>query len=176
MKHLAPFFCLIVGFMACSSSLNKPHFDVISNLDDSIVSIIEGKEFLYYTKGHHGHIWSLVVSEKERYILISGNTRKNDCLRIDTIYTSEPILKWGLDTMKSYCHKMKPVEKSSYWPFYERLVLFSSSREPIFDCTETDTYSGTDSVIFNKKLNELKYFMYWNAVPIEIKEKLPSPR
>ncbi len=40
---------------------------------------------------------------------------------------------------------------------------------------DTATYSGTDSVNFNNKLNNLKYFMYWIAVPIEIQEKLPTP-
>lgn len=63
----------------------------------------------------------------------------------------------------------------SYWPFHERLVLFSSKKEIIFDCADTNTYSGTDSVTFNKKLNELKYLMYWMASPKENQKKLPTP-
>lgn len=175
MKYLAPFFFLIVSFIACSSWLDNQHFDVISSFNDSIADIIEEKEFLYYTKGHRGHIWSLVTSEQEHYILISGNTRNHDW-RIDTIFIDEPVLKWGLDTMELYCHEMESVKNISDWPFHERLVLFSSQKEIIFDCMETFTYSGTDSVTFNNKLNELKYFMYWIAVPMEIKEKLPSPQ
>ena len=174
MKYLAPLLFLIVSFIVYSSQLNNQHFDVISGFNDSITNIIEEKEFLYYTKGHHGHIWSLVVSEKDRYILISGNSRNNDC-RFDTISINKSVLKWGLDTMALYCNKMKPVENFAYWPFHERLVLFSSKKEIIFDCMDTATYSGTDSVNFNKKLNNLKYFMYWIAVPIEIQEKLPTP-
>ncbi len=179
MKHLVAFFSLIFSLITCSSQLETQSFDVISTLDDSITDIIEGKEFLYYTKGHHGHIWSLAVSEKGHYIIVSGNTRNNDC-HIDTIaksdFVNESVLKWGLDTMALYSHKMKPVESSSYWPFYERLVLFSSHKEIMFDCIETNTYSSPDSVTFNKKLNELKYLLYWLATPIDIQKKLPTPR
>lgn len=173
MKYLAPF-VLIISFIACSSQLYCQHFDVISNFSDSIANMTEGKKFLYYTKGHHGHIWSLVVPENDRYIGISGNTRNNVC-RIDTLSIDASVLKWGLDTMGLYCHKMKPVENLSYWPFYERLVLISSQKEIIFDCSDTNTFSGIDSMTFSKKLNELKYFMYWIAVPLEIQQKLPIP-
>lgn len=40
---------------------------------------------------------------------------------------------------------------------------------------QTNSFSGTDSLTFNKKLNELKYFMYWIACPTEVQEKLPTP-
>ena len=70
---------------------------------------------------------------------------------------------------------MQPVASSSYSPFYERLALFSSPKEIVFDCTNTNTYSGTDSITFNKKLNKLKYLMYWFATPMDIQKKLPSP-
>lgn len=174
MRHLVAFSFLIIIFIICSSQSASQHFDVISSLDDSITDIIGEKEFLYYTKGHNGHIWSLAVPGKDYYIIVSGNTRNKDC-RIDSISINEPLLKWGLDTMALYCHKMKPVERSFYWPFYERLVLFSSQKEIIIDCADTDTYSGTDSVAFNTKLNELKYLMYWLATSAEIQKRLPSP-
>lgn len=174
MRHLVAFLFLIVSFIECSSLLKIQYSDVINNFGDSITDIIEGKDFLYYTKGHHGHIWSLAVSDKSCYIIVSGNTRTNDCY-IDTVTINESILKWGLDTMASYCLKMKPMANDSYWPFHERLVLFSSKKEIIFDCADTNTYSGTDSVTFNKKLNELKYLMYWMASPKENQKKLPTP-
>ena len=174
MKHIVVFIFLIISFITCSSHLDSRRFDVISNFDDSITDLIEGKKFLYYTKGHNGHIWSLAVPEKDHYIIVSGNTRNNDC-RIDTISIIEPVLKWGLDSMALYCHKMKPVECSLYSPFYERLVLCSSRKETIFDCLGTNIYSGPDSVNFNNKLAELKYLMYWLATPLEIRKKLPAP-
>lgn len=172
MKHLAAFF--IISVIGYSSLLGSQHSEVMSHLSDSITDIIEGKEFLYYTKGHYGHIWSLAVSEKSNYIIVSGNTRNNNC-HIDTISINESVLKWGLDSMALHCQKMKPVMRSFYCPFYERLILFSSQKEIVFDCTNTDTYSGIDSVIFNKKLNDLKYLMYWFATPADIQKKLPTP-
>ncbi len=174
MKHLVSFFFLIVSVIECSSLLKSLHSDVINNFDDSITDIIEDKKFLYYTKGHHGHIWSLVVPEKSCYIIVSGNTRTNDH-KIDTVYTNVSTLKWGLDTMASYCQKMKPIANVHYLPFHERLVLFSSDKEIIFDCSDTNIYSGPDSTTFNKKLNRLKYLMYWMASPIENQKRLPQP-
>lgn len=174
MKHLVAFFFLIISLIVCGSQLKYHKFNAICNLGDSIADMSEGKEFLYYTTGHHGHIWALVFSQNGHYIVVSGNTRNNDC-RIDTISINESRLKWGFDTMAFYCHKMKPVENSSYWPFHERLILFSSQNEIFFDSSDTNTYSGVDSVIFNKKLKELKYLMYWFASSIEIRKKLPTP-
>lgn len=174
MKHLFPVLLLSFTLITCGSRLSNQSSDVINNLNDSITNITEGKKFLFYIKGHHGHIWSLVVPEKDRYILVSGNTRNNDC-RIDTLSIDASVLKRGLDTMVLYCHKMKPVENLSYWPFSERLVLFSPQKEIVFDCSDTNLFSGIDSITFNKKLNELKYFMYWISVPEEIREKLPTP-
>lgn len=174
MKRLFPVLLLTFTLITYGSQLSNQSYDVISNLNDSVTNITEGKKFLFYIKGHHGHIWSLVVPEKNRYILVSGNTRNNDC-RIDTLSIDASILKWGLDTMSLHCHKMKPVKNLSYLPFYERLVLFSSQKEIVFDCSDTNLFSGTDSITFNKKLYNLKYFMYWLSVPEEIQEKLPTP-
>ena len=156
------------------SKLNNQCSDIISNLGDSVTDLIEGKEFLYYTKGHHGHIWSIAVSEKSHFIIVSGNSRNNGC-QIDTLSIKESVLKWGLDTLALHCSKMLPVANSSYLPFHEQLALFSTQKEIIFDCADTNTYSGPDSVNFNKKFNELKYLMYWYATPIEIRKKLPTP-
>ena len=174
MKYLLIIFLLIFSVIGSSSLLNNQCYDFINNFGDSITDILEDKEFLYYTKGHQGHIWAIVVSENDHFIIVSGNTRNNNC-HIDTISIKESVLKWGLDTLPQYCHKMQPVVSSSYCPFYERLVLFSSTKKIIFDCTETNTYSGPDSVNFNTKLNELKYLMYWFATPIDIQKKLPTP-
>lgn len=175
MKYLAALFLLIVGFIICSSQSNNRHSEVFNDFNDSINNIIEGRRFLYYTIGHHGHIWSVAVAGKDGYILISGNTRAND-YHIDTLSINEPILKWGLDTMASYSKNMKTIENSSYSPFYKRLLLFSSQKEIIFDWERTNTYRGTDSLTFNEKFNKLKYFMLWTAFPPEFQEKLPTAK
>lgn len=174
MKYLVSFFFLIVSSIVWCSQSDIQRFDDITNFGDSITDKIKGKEFLYYITGHHGHIWSLAVSQKSYFIIYSGNTRNSD-FHIDTIFKNASILKWGFDSLALYSDKMKPVARSSYWPFYERLVLVSSREGIIFDCVETNSFSGPDSLTFNKNLNELKYFMHWFASPTEIKEMLPTP-
>ena len=174
MKHNVALIFLIISSIVCSSHSDSQRFDVTSSFDDTITGLIEEKEFLYYTKGHIGHIWSLAVPENDHYIIVSGNTRNNVC-RIDTISINEPVLKWGFDSMALYYHKIKPIDRSFNSPFYERLVLCSPQKEIIFDCIDTYAYSGPDSVNFNNKLTKLKYLMYWLATPLEIQKKLPAP-
>ena len=173
MKYLAPLF-LITSFIVCHPQLDQHRFDIIDNLNDSVAHLTKGKNFLYYTKGHHGHIWSVVIPENDYYIISSGNTRNND-FRIDTISLDIQVLRWGLDTMSLYSNKMGQGENLTYSPFYERLVLFSSQNKIIFDCSNSDIYRGPDSAAINKSLNELKYLMYWIALPVDIQKKLPSP-
>ena len=174
MKYIVLLFFLLVSVVENSSLLKSQRHDVLRNLEDSITDLVKGKEFLYYTKGHHGHIWSLAISDESNFFIVSGNTRNNDC-RIDTISANESVLKWGLDTMSINFQKMRPTVNSTYWPFHERLILFSPKNEIIIDCNDTNTYSGINSVTFNKKLNKLKYLMYWFATPTDIQEKLPTP-
>lgn len=122
----------------------------------------------------HGCIWSYVVSDEEGYIAASGDTRTGD-FRIDTISKNATRLKWGLDSLALCCHEMKPVKRTEYWTNYEQLALVSSNNEIIFDCVDTDYFSGPDSVTFNKELSKLKYMMLWIAFPIEYKDELPTP-
>ena len=71
---------------------------------------------------------------------------------------------------------MNSVYCEFYWPFYERLVLYSDNAKLMFDSENAISYSGPDSVYFNEKLNRLKYFMYWSALDIEVQKKLPMPK
>ncbi|MDE6098592.1 MAG: hypothetical protein K2G24_06860 [Muribaculaceae bacterium] len=173
-KKFALVLFVIVSLITCSSRLSNQRFDVIDSFNDSINSIIDERKFLYYIRGNYGHVWSLAVQDKDGYILVSGKKRNND-YRIDTITIDEPLLSWGLDTMELKCNEMEPVESGIDIPFHERLVLYSSKKEIIFDCSDTYRYSGPDSVAFNLNLRELKYFMFYNTFPIEYKEKLPKP-
>ena len=77
MKHNVALIFLIISSIVCSSHSDSQRFDVTSSFDDTITGLIEEKEFLYYTKGHIGHIWSLAVPENDHYIIVSGNTRNN---------------------------------------------------------------------------------------------------
>lgn len=182
MKYLVIVCSLIICVSVCNSQLNNTqdlhneyeNFIRINIPNDTILNLINENTFLYYTKGHHGHIWSLIIKDNNHYILVAGSTRNNNH-HIDTLFIDKPVLTWGMDSLAMSCHKMKPVYRKSFWPFYERLVLFSAEKAKIFDCTNALCYSGIDSASFNEKLNRLKYYMYWIAAPIEVQEKLPDP-
>ncbi len=172
---------LIAGASFCSSQMNKQdlhkdyeEFIRIDYVNDTILNLINENKFLYFITGHHGHIWSIVIQNGDRYILVAGNTRNNSW-HIDTLFIDSPILTWGMDSLGMSCRDMRPVYRDFYWPFYEELVLFSAEKEKIFDCRDALCYSGIDSITFNKKLNRLKYYMYWFASPVEIQKKLPAP-
>ncbi|MDE5643698.1 MAG: hypothetical protein K2I56_09445 [Muribaculaceae bacterium] len=174
MRHLVIILLLILSVVSYSSPTGDQSDGNIRIFHDSIPGIIEGKDFLYFIVGHHGHIWAYVVSEEEGYIAVSGDTRTGD-FRIDTISKDATRLKWGLDSLALCCHEMKPVKRTEYWTVYERLALVSSKKEIIFDCVDTKLFSGPDSVTFNEKLSKLKYMMLWIAFPIEYKDELPTP-
>ena len=180
---------ILCGFIICISGLsvqlrhsrNEVNSETIentirtSNINDTLSTKIIGKEFIYFTKGHHGHIWSLAINNVDKYILIAGNTRIGS-IRIDTISSDNSILSWGIDSLQYFFGKMNSVYCEFYWPFYERLVLYSDNAKLMFDSENAISYSGPDSVYFNEKLNRLKYFMYWSALDIEVQKKLPMPK
>ncbi|MDE6498750.1 MAG: hypothetical protein K2L21_08835 [Muribaculaceae bacterium] len=183
MKSIVAVCVIILLVPFCGYRLRSQDFDIddeeqenlmgIINIDDSVSRVIDGRKYLYYIKGHIGHIWSLVIPCDDRYIFVAGNTRSNSC-SIDTVYVNNKILEWGTDTLESF-HNLKSVDIDYYWPFYERLVLFSAENKVVFDCSNMVCYSGVDSMAFNQKLNSLKYLMYWIATPPEVQEKLSSP-
>ncbi|MDE6131317.1 MAG: hypothetical protein K2F74_06965, partial [Muribaculaceae bacterium] len=173
-RHLVIILLLILSVVSYSSPTGDQSDDNIRIYQDSIPGIIVCKDFLYFVTGYHGHNWAYVVSDEEGYIAVSGDTRTGD-FRIDIISKDATRLKWGLDSLALYCHEMKPLKRTIYRMNYERLALVSSNKEIIFDCVDTDYFSGPDSVTFNKELSKLKYMMLWIAFPIEYKDELPSP-
>ena len=78
MKALVSVMLSIVCLLTFSSNSHSQEFDIISTFNDSTKNIIDGKEFMYYIRGYHGHIWCILAPEKNRYILVKGDTRNND--------------------------------------------------------------------------------------------------
>lgn len=185
MKAPVAFILLILCVSVCNSQLNDTETDTqhgdfesfirINIVNDTILDIITDKKFIYFMKGHHGHIWSLVVPDNGCYILAAGNTPNNE-YHIDTIVSENSILLWGMDTMPAHYAQMRPVYRDSYWPFYERLVVFSEKKEIIFDSENAIAFRGTDSITFNANFSRLIYFMYWSALPKHIQEGIPAPK
>lgn len=144
------------------------------DITDSILEQLSNNRFIFFSKGHNGHIWSIVVDNAPNYLIFSGNTRES-VFMVDSMNGEYPLISWGMDSLESESQSIKPVQRDSYWPFYTQLILYSEDGKELFKLDNAISYSGQDSIDFNKKLNRLKYFMYWNACSSDIQEKLPSP-
>lgn len=150
--------------------------DVIGRniINDTVLNIIDGKKFLYYTTGHHYHNWSMVIPRDDYYVILSGNTwEKNLC--VDTVFSSS-VLKWGLDSLELYCNKMTPIKRTKYVSGYNQLALISFDNKVVCNYCNIIGFSGPDSVVFNKKYHRLGYLMFYAAAPSNFKEKLPTPQ
>ena len=156
---------------------SRPEFNnlVVQKISDqAILSKIIGRKCLYFSEGHHGHIWSLAVKDPNGYIIFSGNTRNQE-FRIDTITHSNPIISWGLDSLGNDRQPLTAEKQETNWNLFERLVLFSKDSEVLFECTNFTTYIGVESKVFKEKLKALKSIMLWYALPLELQKLMPKP-
>lgn len=148
------------------------------DFNDTIRSIIEGKNFIFYIRGHNGLDWSMVVFNKYYDLLVTGIFTENVNGRIcsiDTIFTNASILQWAIDSLKFYKNIVTPIHKKTYSPFEEELLVFSSEKEQLFESYNTDKYNIPNSTYFNRNFERLKYCMYWFALPESLKGMFPRP-
>lgn len=141
---------------------------------DALDKIVSGKRCITFIKGHHGHIWTILVDVDSMYLMFMGNTRTCE-FKEDTLDNNSPLLEWAIDSLFSQSLTMKAVNSKVYQPFYENLQVYSCDDRPIFATNNATTFSGPDSVAFNRKLNALIYFMYWHASSDAVRHDLPEP-
>ena len=138
-----------------------------------------GKDFLYYSTGHHGVVWSLVYREAGSYRMRIGTTRGNNQVmnaEFDTVAflnANGTLLAWGLDTLPVIAKKMTPQYRTVYWPIYESLYSLNAKTGDEFFSDNAIGYSGPDSVAFNEKFTKLNMLMYWLAAP-EVRQVIPE--
>lgn len=172
----------MAGLSVCYSKVNgqtTSEYDTFikrSAINDSIGEIIDGKDFLYFTIGHNGHIWSIAFADSDDYVILSGSTRDNSS-RIDTLPGPIPILRWGIDSLAvQACGMTTTTDKSDFhWNIFEQLILFSAYKEKLFEWENSFHFCDKDIDTFNNNFNKLLYFMHWMAYPKDVKELLPQP-
>ena len=146
---------------------------------DSLKVEMVGKDFLYYSTGHHGVVWSLVYREAGSYRMRIGTTRGNNQVmnaEFDTVAflnANGTLLAWGLDTLPVIAKKMTPQYRTVYWPIYESLYSLNAKTGDEFFSDNAIGYSGPDSVAFNEKFTKLNMLMYWLAAP-EVRQVIPE--
>lgn len=180
MKLIATVLLLMTGLSVCYSQSNgqaDSEFDDFTKrwaINDTICDIIDGKDFLCFTVGHNGHIWSIAFVNDNDYIILSGSTRENSS-HIDTIPAPVPVLRWGIDSLAVQAREMPTAKNDYFWNIFEQLILFSADKEKLFEWTNSFHFCGKNSEEFNNNFKKLLYFMLWMAFPTDRKELLPEP-
>ena len=140
-------------------------------LSDSIYLQFKNKPIIFYSCGHHGYIWSLIVKIDSGYRALSGRvgygggrhinpSSESNHLDSTMLFSqNRTLLSWGLDSLSSEINKMKKVRREHYVTFYENLSVFNSDGKNVFNSDDAIAYSGPDSVIFNKKFHKLCLIM-----------------
>lgn len=187
MKKILLFIVVMVGFTMSAAyqdsmsdsgkSVEMKRFRRI--LPDSIYTMIENRPVLFYFYGHHGYSWCVITRCGNRYSIYRGrvNEGRDEHLAEPLIFNHsdsvtffsehEALLSWGFDSLPVEVSKMKPVKSESlFLGYWESLELVDSCGKCIFDSDNTRSFSGPDSVNFNKKFHRLAFTMTWLSAPI----------
>ncbi len=186
MKSLLIACLLMVGIQVCGSQLDGSNPDnntseyenliMSHNFNDTVLRIINGKKFLYYSAGPGGRNWSLYVPYIGYYIIMAGDSIGNPS-RFDTIFTRNRILTWALDSLQSAPSRgLLVCKRTTYCPLTSRLVLFSPEKETIFDYYDIPLFKGQDSASFTEHYQELWYFTLYFTLLREYQKKIPKPK
>lgn len=179
-KLILLFFILLESVFAYSfQTATIENQSVPQTVRDSLKVEMVGKDFLYYSTGHHGVVWSLIYREAGSYRMRIGTTREYNQVmnaEFDTVAflnANGKLLAWGLDTLPVIAKKMKPQHRTVYWPIYESLYSLNAKTGDEFFSDNAIGYSGPDSVAFNEKFTKLNMLMYWLAAP-EVRQVIPE--
>jgi len=187
----------VLGFLLFSLILlsNNPE----SNSDDyrdlnllhhilphQIDTMIQNKSMIFYTVGHHGYNWSLIVRDGTNFCAYNGRVTAAEKIvyeqtndnRFDSIAffnANNAIFSWGIDSLPIQSVKMKRIRPSGWISIWESLAIINELGETISDFNYNNAirFSGPDSIVFNDKFNRLALLMYWLASP-EVRKFLPD--
>ena len=187
MKKILLFIVLLMGLTLSapskeSMSLNS-HIPANDNLlrrilPDSIYSIVDKRQTLFYFFDGFGSVWSLLTKTDTGFIAFRGvrqsskygkdlvepiGFNQNDSMRF--FAANRALFLWGLDTFPKEVSKMEPIIDTMYNPFFPRLILFDSIGIRVFGPDKVIAFSGSDSVTFNDKYLHIKQLMLWLSFP-----------
>lgn len=162
-----------------------------TNVDDQevwIQSLLKGQnlsikdnDYLFYCTGHHGIIWSLIISDSSGINLYSGTTRNNIELSENSLPDSLSFIKdniktidWGLDSLLNAAQLLVPIKKATYNPIYSQLYVKKDGKLTFTYSNQYGFYAESDSIEFHNNLSKLVYLMYWLASP-SVRSYLPIP-
>jgi hypothetical protein len=142
---------------------------------------IKGNDYLFYSTGHHGIIWSLIASDSSGIHLYNGTTRARIEQETSELTDSLSFIKnniktisWGFDSLANASQSFSAVKDKVYNPIYNQIYVIKNGNT-VFSYLDTkDRYVGPDSTNFNSKLGRLSYLLFWLASP-STRPYLPLP-
>ena len=182
MKYLIYTFFLVLfvcPLFAATYPKNPDHFTSMKQ-DAWIQSLlaeqnrtIEDKDYLFYCTGHHGMIWSIIVSDSSGMSIYNGTTRTQTDHRdnnlTDTLsFINDNIqtIAWAFDSLSNAITLSTTNNDTTYNPVYTELYLKKDGNvNCIYNNQIDEYYTGADSVEFNNNFKGLLYLMYWLAAP-----------
>lgn len=174
---LAMFACC-VGFAGVSSSGKKVDGDDY-NVNKLIENFVDGREYLYYSIGHHGYSWTTIVRENDGYAIMYGCTRDKSIHKI-TKHRKSRVLEWGFDSLRVLSSNLITREADNYITIYENIGLYFDGDSALFKLNDMKnkpaSFHGMNSEHHNEMMNKLNYFMYWICMPEDVQGMLPTPK
>lgn len=142
---------------------------------------INKNDYIFYCTGHHGIIWSLIVSDSSEIHLYNGTTRDHIDYANQDIPDTLSFIKnnikticWGIDSLNNNAHLLTPLKNRVYNPIYYELDIIKDGNLSFSYNDAKVFYNGADSINFQNKINKLAFLMLWIADP-SIRPYLPPP-
>ena len=170
----------IVVFLCVSLSMTSPKVCQINAkelfrniLPDTLLTLVEKHPTIFYTYGHYGYSWALLVKLDNKIQAFSGRvsssgecffTESTEFSKFDTVsfcMENRGLLLWGFDTIASEADGMRGVRRTHFVTFDTKLDVFNSDGENVFNSGGAIAFSGRDSLEFNKKYQRLCLIMRW---------------
>lgn len=178
---------LMSAFDNPTSNLNNDDSEDIirRSLPDSLYRLLKNKPVIFYSYGHYGYSWSLIAKMDSGYRAFSGRvgyggdyhynipTESNQFDTTRLFSQNESLFSWGLDTIAAKVKNMKIINRDYYITVYTNLSVINSEGVNIFNSNDAMTYSGPDSICFNKKYQKLCLIMRWLS-DTKIRQYLPD--
>lgn len=160
------------------------YYDNLPSLEESIhrfgigsscYNKIKGKECIFFTIGHYGANWSILVPSDDGYVVYSGTTQ-TDKVTTDTILNKDALLRWSFDTLREVGKHAIPAYQPLRITIWWGVTLYSSQGKPLFYAGSNKQYSGERFRAFNKVFGDLRYLLWWYSGGEDgLRTVLPEP-
>ncbi len=175
--YLISVFLILIPFSLFTMPPGKNIERIITQIQlDSVKPDIENKPFIFFTAGHHGYNWAILVKSTDTFMVYSGSVPSNrgsltskdqsgfDSLRFFS--SNKACINWALDTLLKKALRMTPIINHDYNPMYSSLSIYNSEGERLYHkSSDIIGYTGANSTEFNEKLQKLWFIMFWLSAP-----------